>query len=304
MKRKILLLGHTGFLGKNLHEKLLIQNEYIVDAASKSSGVDLREWNQVDELFKVTKPDVVINCASYVGGIQFGLNNKGNIYEYNMLMHINVIRAIRKYRVLKNIHPISNCTYPGHKTVYDEDEWWDGPMHDTVDIYGYTKKAIGIASKALRAEGLDTVQLIFPNMYGPGDHLDPVRAHALGAILSRLAQAKKNNIGVVAIWGSGAPIREWLHVADAVDAILKFIECKTPEVPINISSGVGVSIKELAEKLRNIIDEKIMLEFDATKPDGALVKILKPSPFLKEINWFPSYQLERGLLEVVQAYKG
>lgn len=304
MKRKILLLGHTGFLGKNLHEKLFNEKNFIVHVASKSSGVDLREWNQVDELFGKIKPDLVINCASYVGGIQFGLNNKGNIYEYNMLMHINIIKAIRKYRVLKNIHPISNCTYPGHKTVYDEDEWWDGPMHDTVDIYGYTKKAIAIASKALRAEGLDTVQLIFPNMYGPGDHLDPVRAHALGAILSRLVQAKKNNIDAVAIWGSGAPIREWLHVADAVDAIVKFIECKAPDVPINISSGVGVSIKELAEKLRNIIDEKIILEFDTTKPDGALVKILKPSPFLKKINWVPSYQLDRGLLEVVQAYKG
>ena len=300
---KILLLGHTGFLGMAVLKKLKESKFDFVSTASLSDGFDLRDANLTYEYIKRIEPDVIINCASYVGGIQFGLKNKTEIYMNNMLMNISLYRTINSLEIKKIIHPISNCTYPSKFDLYEDDKWWEGEMHPTVEIYGFTKKAINIAGKSITRSNFSSTELIFPNLYGPNDHMSEFRAHALGALCLRFIKADLSNEPKVVIWGSGKPIREWLHVNDAAEAIVASILHAAPKKPVNVSVGKGLTIESLAEKIRNIINKNIKIEFDITKEDGAYSKILKPSDWLNEINWRPKFDIDNGLISTVKNYK-
>ncbi len=300
--KKILLLGHTGFLGMAVLKKLQGSKFDSITTASLSNGLDLRDFNATHEFIKRVAPDVIINCASYVGGIQFGLENKTAIYFNNMLMNISLYQAVNSLGVEKVIHPVSNCTYPSKFDLYEDDKWWDGEMHPTVEIYGFTKKAIHIAGKSISNPNFNSTELIFPNLYGPNDHMNEYRAHALGALCLRFIKANRSKDPKVVIWGTGKPIREWLHVYDAADSIVASISHPSPKKPINVSVGKGLSIDSLANKIKNIVNKNILIEYDTSKEDGAYSKILKPSEWLKEINWKPEFNIDEGLRSAVISY--
>ncbi len=295
----ILVLGSTGFLGSNVC-KLLKLNGTQYTGISLSTGLDLRNFSKVDELFNSLKPSTIINCASYVGGLHFGLMHPTELFENNLQMCINIYRASQKNLVHKIINPISNCTYPGKKSFYKIDEWWDGPMHESVYIYGFTKKALWVASQAYNLEyKIISNNIILPNLYGPGDHVDVYRAHALGALVSKFVSAKINGANKVVVWGTGSPIREWLHVRDGAKALVNSINVEIGSDPINIGRGEGVSIKDLAFMIREIVDIDCEIVFDHTKPDGAPVKTLDGSTGVFKLSWSPEIDLDVGLRETI-----
>ncbi len=298
----ILVTGATGFLGKRVCRKLdLLEQEYV--KTSLSLGTDLRDQEQTFKLFEKVKPDYVLHCASYVGGIQFGLKHTGEMYYNGLLMQVNLLEACRQYCVKRLVNPISNCAYPGKATLFKEDEFWDGPLHDSVLVYGMVRKMSYIGALAYQKQyGLDVINLILSNMYGPEDHFEAERSHALGALIMKFVDANENNKPEVIVWGTGKPVREWLHVDDGATAMIKAMDIMPYIAPINIGIAKGISIKDMAELIKQIVGYKGKLVFDPTKLDGAPYKTVDGTLGEKLLGWKPSIEFEQGVRETIQWY--
>lgn len=300
---KILVAGGTGFLGKRIIRRLE-KDGYRYVSVSQSTGVDFRNAEATENYFKKERPTIVMNCAAYVGGIKFGLEHEGEIYLNNTLMSTNLLECARKYNVKRFINPISNCSYPDVvQKDFKESEWWDGPLHYTVFVYGFVRKATWVQSYAYAKQyGMDIVNLLVPNMYGPDDHFDEVRSHALGALVKKIIKAKEEKLPEVIIWGSGKPVREWLYVDDCVELFIKSLSLKQTIDPINVGSGTGVSIADLAHLIKKAVGYSGKLRFDTSFPDGAPYKIMNVEQMKKVFEWSPKTKLEVGIKETVAWY--
>lgn len=296
----ILVLGANGFLGKRVCHKLK-EKQILYHGTSLSKGVDLREKEQTFNLFETIKPKYVINCASYVGGIQFGYKHPAELFYNNTLMTANILEACRVNNIKRLINPISNCAYPGNLSIFKESEFWNGPLHESVMVYGQVRKNSWVGSWAYAKQyGLDTINLILSNMYGPEDHFDEERSHALGALIKKIIHAKNTNLPNVVIWGTGNPVREWLHVDDGAEAMLRAIDIQPYIDPINIGVLKGISIKELALLIKNIANYNGELIFDTSKQDGAPYKTVDGKLGNELLNWAPNTNLKDGISETIQ----
>ena len=181
----ILVTGATGFLGKRVC-RLLDQNKESYIKTSLSLGLNLRDQAATFNFFEKNKIQYVLNCAAYVGGIQFGSKHPAELFSNNLIMTVNLLEAARKFGIKRIVNPISNCTYPAKATLFKEEEFWDGPMHESVMVYGFVRKASWIGAWAFNKQhNLDSINLILSNMYGPEDHFEEERSHALGACRER-----------------------------------------------------------------------------------------------------------------------
>jgi GDP-L-fucose synthase len=301
---KILLMGATGFLGKRLVRRLQKENIPFLPA-SKSLGTDFRKQEEFDALFKENSDIThIINCATFIGGIRFGLEHPGEIFFNNSLINTYMFELARKYHVQRIVNPIANCSYPRDvKGSFTEKEWWNGELDQSVMVYGFIRKGSWMQSWAYYKQyGLETINLIVPNMYGPDDHFDEVRSHALGAIIMKIVNAKIGNIPNIIVWGTGKPVREWLFVDDCVEAIMRTFNVKHFAYPVNIGIGSGVSIKELAEMIKRVVGYEGDLVFDVTKQDGAPYKVMDISLCKETFGWAPQTSLHEGIVKTVEWY--
>ena len=302
-RQKIFVAGGTGFLGKRVVKRLKEEGMDFV-TTSLSMGVDFRNKEQVEEFFEKERPCFVINCATFIGGIQFSLEHEGEIFYNNVLINTNLIEASRKYGIKRFVNPISNCSYPGVvQKDFKEDEWWEGPLHPSVLVYGFVKKGTWVQSYAYHNQyGMDFINFLVPNMYGPGDHFDAVRSHAMGALIMKIVKAKEENLPEVIVWGTGKPVREWLYIDDCVEAFVRAL--KTPPViePINIGQGFGISIADMAKMIKKIVGFQGKLVFDTSMPDGAPYKVMNAERMKTIFDWLPSTQLEEGVKKTVDWY--
>jgi GDP-L-fucose synthase len=299
----ILVTGSTGFLGKRLSKKLE-QCNVVFTGTSLSMGVDLRDSGQCDKLFNAAKPDIVLHCASYVGGIQFGLKHQAEMFKNNLLMSVNLFEACIKYKVKRLVNPISNCAYPGEAAVFKENKFWDGPLHESVLTYGMVRKITQIGAIAYKSQyELDTINLILSNMYGPEDHFEEERSHALGALVMKMVEAKRKEQDSVVVWGTGKPVREWLYVDDGAEAMIRACDIPPYDDIINIGVTKGISIKEMAELIQKIVGYKGKLIFDTTKPDGALYKTVDGTLGKRLLGWQPETRFEDGIRNTVDWYQ-
>jgi GDP-L-fucose synthase len=245
----------------------------------------------------------VLNCAAYVGGIQFGYKHSAELFHNNLHMTLNLLEAANTFQTKRLVNPISNCAYPGAATLFREDEFWDGPLHESVMVYGSVRKASWIGSWAYaKQHGLDVINLILSNMYGPGDHFDEERSHALGALIMKIVRAKYQRLPEVVIWGSGIPVREWLHVDDGAEAMVRAIEVASNTNPINIGVGKGISIIEMAELIKDLVGYQGKLVLDPSKPDGAPYKTVDGSLGEDHFGWRPKRNLKAGIADTIKWY--
>ena len=301
--KKIFVPGGNGFLGKRVVKKLEERNiDYV--SLSLRDGYDFRNFEQTKELFEKEVFDAVINCAAFVGGIQFGYEKHGEIFYNNILMSTNLMEVARLTDVKRFVNPISNCSYPAHLTKdFKEEEWWEGPLHESVLIYGFVRKASWVQSWAYYKQyGFETINLILPNMYGPGDHFDEKRSHALGALIMKFAEAKRTNQPEVIVWGTGKPIREWLYVDDGAEILIKSLEIEPTIEPINVGIGKGISILELAELIKKVVGYEGKIVLDRSKPDGAPYKTMDNTKLKKIFKWEPPTSLREGIEKTVEWY--
>lgn len=299
----VLVTGATGFLGKRVC-KLLESKGVEYYKTSLSLGVDLRKQDEVFELFSQIKPEYVINCAAYVGGIQFGKKHPAELFSNNLLMTINLLEACKEYKVKRLINPISNCAYPAKATLFKEEEFWDGPLHESVLVYGFVRKASWIGAWGYYKQySIDTINLILSNMYGPEDHFEAERSHALGALIMKFSEAKRKNLPYVEVWGSGKPVREWLHVDDGAEALVRALQIPSHLEPINIGVAKGISIIDMANIIKKYVGYSGEIKLDLTKEDGAPYKTVDGSNGERIFNWKPSRDFEEGIKETIKWYQ-
>ena len=298
----ILVLGAEGFVGKAMVERL--NREKIDYISSNHKECDLQNKRATLDLFERYNPNTVINLAAFLGGVHFGIKHAAEMFTNNMEMQINILEACRIYNVKRLINPIGSCVYPGNLDVYVEDKLWDGPIHESVLPFATAKKAFVVACDAYRKEyGVDSINLVMSNMYGPGDHFDEERAHAVGGMIKRLLDATKNNCKEFVVYGTGKPIREWLYIDDAVDALFRAISADEIDGIVNIGEKKGHSIKETAEIIAKLVGFDGKLIFDSSWPDGALVKTVDGHRAYELLGWKATMPFEEGLKKTVEWYK-
>lgn len=299
---KVGVAGGFGFLGshivKNLEEK-----GYEAIPFSRRSGIDIRIFEQISEFLAKTRPVFVINCAAHVGGIAYNALAPVEIYEDNLLIGFNLVKACYLNGVKKLVNVMPNCTYPGFAEIYRENEWWDGEMHETVLTYGTPRKATWVHCWAYKMKyGFNSIHIVLPNLYGPGDHFDPIRSHALGALIKKIVDAKLNNDPTVEIWGTGNPVREWGYVKDAAEGIIAAMEKYNDIEILNIGEGRGYTIRGIAEIVRKTVDWEGEFVFDPSRPDGAAKKILDVSRMRSILGWEPKTPIKEGVRKAIEWY--
>ena len=300
---KILIVGSRGFLGSHVTEKLKNNENYDVLEIRGKDQVDILNIKDLNSYLDSNKPEIVINCAAFVGGISYGYKYPAQMLHINSIMALNLYKASYENGIKKLINPISNCAYPGDITTYKEEDFFIGPPDESVYNYGISKRLYVQLGKSFSKEyNFSSANVIVSNMYGPNDHFDEERSHALGAIIKKVYEAKKNNVDEVVLWGTGRPIREWLYVEDGADALINSIQLNKGHHFFNVGVKKGISVLDLAEIIKEEFGWNGKFVLDTSKPDGVLEKKVDGTLGQKKLNWKPEVDLTLGISKTVDWY--
>ncbi len=300
---KILVVGSGGFLGSHVTEKLQNNENYDVLKIVGKGQVDITNFDDLKLYLDSNNPEIVINCAAFVGGISYGFKYPAQMLLQNASMAINLYKACYENGVKKLINPISNCAYPGDIATYKEEDFFTGPPDESVYNYGISKRLYVQLGKSFSEEyNLSSANVVVSNMYGPNDHFDEERSHALGAIIKKVYEAKKNNFDEVVLWGTGRPIREWLYVEDGADALINSIQLNSGHHFFNVGVKKGISVLELAEIIKEELGWTGKFVLDTSMPDGVLEKKVDGTLGQKKLNWKPEVDLTTGIRKTVDWY--
>lgn len=302
--KRILVTGGSGFLGQEIVRRLEKRGANVF--VPRSKHYNLVDYKACRRLFRYIMPSIVVHSAAFYGGIMLNQKYSAKIYFKNLVMGANVVEMCRMWDVEKVVGIGTACSYPG-KVEGDlkEENLWDGACHDSVECYGMTKKMLTVQCKAYnRQYGLDGIHLILTNLYGEHDTFNPDRSHVPAALIRKFVEAKMNGAEEVEVWGSGKPIREFLYVGDAAEAIVRATEIHNGLEPMNIGTGIGTSIKELAELMAKVTKFEGKIAWNASKPDGAMRKVLDISKMKKILGWQPETSLEKGLEKTIKWFEG
>jgi GDP-L-fucose synthase len=197
------------------------------------------------------------------------------------------------------------CSYPGYlENLLKEENLWDGPPHETVWNYGLTKKMLSVQGWAYKKQyGMDSIHLILTNLYGPGDSFNPDRSHVAAALVRKFVEAVLEDKATVEVWGTGKPVREFLYVEDCAEAIVLASEKYDDLTPMNLAPGVGTSIKALAELIQELAGFTGRIEWNTSKPDGQMVKVLDATRMQRSLGWTPPTSLREGLAKTIAWYR-
>lgn len=301
----ILVLGGSGFIGKHVYNDLCKKGEDVT-WISKSNGYDILNLEKLCEILRNIKPRTIINCAAHTGSVHYINSRPATIFYDNMKMILNLYNAVALCIPKTTIiNPISNCSYPGNVKIQKEEEWEMGPVHDSVLSFASTRRMIYITSKCYEIEyGINTINWLIPNCYGPGDHIDPARVHALNGIIIRMIKAKKNKEEKFEIWGGGNVLREWVYVKDVSQAlIISAIEQLESRVyPLNLAQNKSFSIIEITEMVSSALNYNVSILCDNSYADVAYCKQLDDTLFRKEYSEFKFTDIYKGIEETIRYY--
>lgn len=307
---KIYIAGHRGMVGSAVWRALSALG-YTNLIGKTSKELNLRNQSEVNAFFEAERPEVVVDAAAKVGGI---LANNENPYPFlmeNLQIQNNLIDAAHNYNVEKFMFLGSSCIYPKFAAQPLKEEYLlTDTLEPTNEWYAIAKIAGVKACEAIRKQyNKDFVSLMPTNLYGPNDNFDLKSSHVLPAMIRKFHEAKQNN-SQVELWGSGTPMREFLHVDDMAKAVVYALEHKLPDNLYNVGTGVDVTIKELAETIQDIVGHTGPIVWDSSKPDGTPRKLMDVSKLKKE-GWQSEIDLKSGIastyqwfLENQDAYKG
>lgn len=304
---KIVLLGATGFAGKNVAE-ILEKNNYKVTKVSRQNGYDLRELGENLRFMKEYNPDVIVNCAAHVGSLNYVTEFAADVVADNSKMILNLYEAVKTVKpTVTIIQPLANCAYPADAVVYKENEFWNGPLHPSVKSYGFTRRLMWTVADCFRMQyGIRSINLVTPNMYGPHDSTDPNKAHALNALVSKFVKAIHIGQEQVEIWGTGIAIREWLYAPDFARIVLEVLKDPGKDKyaePVNIAQEYGLSVRELVELILQFVPYKGSVWYNSSKPDGAPRKVMDKEKFEKIFGGFDFTSFEAGIRATAEYYQ-
>jgi GDP-L-fucose synthase len=259
----------------------------------------------VQRLYEAARPDVVIHLAAEVGGIGANMEQPGRFFYANMAMGMHLVEQARRWRVEKFVHTGTVCAYPKHCPVpFREYAIWDGYPEETNAPYGVAKKAIFVMLDGYRRQyGLKSAVVVPVNLYGPGDNFDPRSSHVVPALIRKCEEARARNDAEVVCWGTGAATREFLHVDDAAEGIVRAAEMLEEPVPVNLGGGTEVSIRELAQKIANACDFCGRIVWDESRPDGQPRRAVDITQARRLLGWEPEQNFDAGLAATVRWWR-
>lgn len=300
---KIYIAGHRGMVGSAIHRKL-IKEGFDNIVFQTSSQLDLRNQIEVNEFFRKEKPDYVFLAAAKVGGILANNTYRGEFLYDNLMIQNNIIHASYKYGVKKLLFLGSSCIYPKMAPQPLKEEYLlTGELEPTNEPYAIAKIAGIKLCDAYRSQyGCNFISVMPTNLYGPNDNYDLEKSHVLPALIRKFHEAKKNNETEVVMWGTGNPLREFLHVDDLADACYYLMLNYNEPGLVNIGVGEDISIKALALLIKEIIGYKGNITHDLSKPDGTPRKLMDVSK-LNNAGWKAQIGLEEGIKSVYQGLK-
>ncbi|TGL16980.1 GDP-L-fucose synthase [Leptospira yanagawae] len=298
---KIYVAGHKGLVGSAL-VKVLNQSGFTNVIGKSHAEMDLQNQSQVLEFFESEKPEYVFLAAAKVGGIHANNTYPAEFIFSNLQIQNNIIDASYRYGIKKLCFLGSSCIYPKFaKQPMDEGQLLDGKLEPTNEPYAVAKIAgIVMCQSYNRQYGTNYISVMPTNLYGPGDNYHPENSHVLPALIRRFHEAKKQNLPEVVIWGTGKPLREFLYSEDMARACVFLMQhydvSGDPKggEHVNVGSGIEVSIKELAETVKEVVGYQGNLVLDPTKPDGTPRKLLDVSK-LHQMGWKHQVELKEGV---------
>jgi len=303
--KKILVTGADGFLGRHLVENLLekrkVPRENLYLPSYKE--LDLRLLENCKKA--VEGQDIVIHLAAKVGGIGLNREKPGELFYDNLIMGTQLMEAARQAGVEKFTAVVTVCAYPKFTPVpFKEEDLWKGYPEETNAPYGLAKKMLLVQAQAYRQQyGFNAISLFPVNMYGEGDNFDPKSSHVIAALIRKIYETKKENKNYIEAWGTGEASREFLYVKDGVEGILSATESYDKPEPINIGSGMEITIKELVNLIAKTADFRGEIIWDKTKPDGQPRRCLDVSRAEKEFSFRARTPFEEGLKRTIEWYK-
>ncbi|MBK9764429.1 MAG: GDP-L-fucose synthase [Flavobacteriales bacterium] len=297
-KDKIYIAGHRGMVGSAIVRKLKSEGfDNIVTRGSKE--LDLKEQSAVREFFAKEKPDHVVLAAAKVGGIQANNVYRAQFLYENLMIQNNVIHSAYENGVKKLLFLGSSCIYPKMAPQpLKEESLLTGLLEQTNEPYAIAKIAgIKMTESYRRQYGVNYISAMPTNLYGPNDNYDLNNSHVLPALIRKFHTAKITNAPSVEVWGTGSPMREFLHVNDLADACYFLLQNYNDELFVNIGTGEDLSIKALAEMIKDIVGFTGELKWNTEKPDGTPRKLMDVSR-LQNLGWKHKIGLREGITSV------
>lgn len=303
----ILITGGSGFLGKNLYHYLRDNIPYKSITSVGSKAWDLRNQQACRKLINQVQPTVIIHAAGSVGGIAANQANPGKFMYDNLIMGTNLINEAlwNKHCTPKFIMLGTVCSYPKHTPVpFKEEDLWNGYPEETNAPYGIAKKTLMKLAETYHEQyGLNVVNLIPVNMYGPHDHFNLTTSHVIPAIILKFYEAMKNGVEVVEIWGTGEASREFLYVEDCCKAIKLAIENDVGPEPINIGTGTEIKICDLVDLIAAHMRYIGEIIYDKSKPDGQPRRCLDISRAKEKLSFEATTALYNGLSKTIEWFE-
>lgn len=298
--KKVVVTGGSGFLGSFLVEKLQPAGcDHIF--IPRSSDYDLVDMEAVKRLYSDAQPDIVLHLAAAVGGIGANLAHPGEFFYKNLMMGVQMIEEGRLRKIEKFVIFGTICAYPKFAPVpFKEDELWNGYPEETNAPYGIAKKAMLVQSQSYRQQyGFNSIYLLSVNLYGPRDNFDLETSHVIPALIRKCVEAKQNGLPEIICWGDGSPTREFLYVEDAVNGILLASEKYNREEPVNLGTGVEISIKDLVEKIVQLTGYEGRVSWDTSKPNGQPRRCLDISRAKESFGFQAKVDFDEGLRRTI-----
>lgn len=301
---KVLILGSGGLVGSSL-KKILDKNENIKHViCSTREDTDLFDFEETKRLIENNKPDILINAAAKVGGIYANNSKRTEFILENLKINLNILEASIPFSSMYIINLGSSCIYPlNAENPISESSIMTGKLEPTNSPYAMAKlTAIEIGNSLTMQYNHKVLNLMPTNLYGPNDRFNEKDSHVIPGLIMRMHNAKVNNLKEFNIWGTGKPLREFLYIDDLALAIEFLIFNQPTESLLNIGSGKEISIADLANKLKKIIDFQGELVFDKSMPDGNPRKLLDSNK-INQMGWMPTVDIDKGLESTYSWYK-
>ena len=302
--KRVWITGGTGFLGQVLVRSLRAQGcEYVFPIGIEDG--DLTQLADVQGFLRDIRPDIVIHLAAVVGGIGANREHPAEFFYQNLMMGVQVMHESWRAGVKKFLAVGTICAYPKFTPVpFKEDDLWNGYPEETNAPYGLAKKMLLVQAQAYRQQyGWNAIYLLPVNLYGPGDNFNPNSSHVIPALIKKFVDAQEQGQDHIVAWGDGSPTREFLYVEDAADGIRLATERYDKPEPVNLGSGMEISIKDLTETIARHVGFKGEIRWDTTKPNGQPRRRLDVSRAEKEFGFRAQMGFEEGLKRTVEWYR-